>query len=188
MRKLNKQNDNYKSSLTLQACRNMAVVVADHVSGIPHRTAILGTTSIKSLITRTMCRMIYGQKSTTFSSTRKTSVIVYVFLLPRVIYIYVCGRSLLTTPNLQQSLRKTTICTTMKTVTSLLVFLVIACLLIAQHPAGKLATTHLSSQHCMLDSNNSYEFQVFYSKTVVFLLLLRLPLHYNEWAKLPFES
>jgi hypothetical protein len=68
----------------------------------------------------------------------KRSVTVYVFLVLRVIYTY--GQSLLRTPNLQQSLRKTSTGTTMKTVINLLVFLVVACLLIAQLTAGKLDT------------------------------------------------
>ena len=40
----------------------MAVVVTVKVSGIPHSTAILDRASDQSLITRTMCRVICGQK------------------------------------------------------------------------------------------------------------------------------
>jgi hypothetical protein len=40
----------------------MAVVVTDNLLGIPHSTAILGTALDQLMITRTMCRMIYGQE------------------------------------------------------------------------------------------------------------------------------
>jgi len=77
----------------------------------------------------------------------------YMFSLYLGSYIY--GQPLLTIPNLQQSLRNTSICSTMKTVTSLLVCLVVVCLLIAQHTAGKMAATRYSYQYCMLVSNTS---------------------------------
>ena len=67
---INKMTHN--SSLTLQACRIMAVVATDNVCGIPHSTAILDTALDELLITRTMCRMIYGQERTIFWQTTKT--------------------------------------------------------------------------------------------------------------------
>ena len=60
LQKLKKQSDSHSSSLTLQARRNMAVAVTDNVWGIPHSAAILGTALDQSLITRTICPMIYG--------------------------------------------------------------------------------------------------------------------------------
>jgi quinol-cytochrome oxidoreductase complex cytochrome b subunit len=84
----------------------------------------------------------------------------------------------------------------MKTATSLLVFLVVVCLLIAQHTAGKLSTTRYSSQYWMLDSNTSQEFEVFWIVKLLFLFFfffflffffLSL-LHYKDWAKQPFQS